>query len=903
MAINEPPYTIKLLMYPDANPAASPHLWGETVDISSKVRHPGSDGGQAIQYTYGRGDEARNVDASTMSLTLDNRGGEFSTKNVLGAYYGRIKRNTPIQMGMVSGYDTFSRVSGAGITTSDSGNNYGLGSYWTMDGSRAVCTTTAANQASPAILIGSGSADYDAVFTTSVNVAVTGANVMSCGTQYTNLGIALLFCAEFGPAGVVSTRILRVGTGGATVTPTTATVYTYTPGQLFKVRFARTGSNVRMKVWPAASAEPAAWQASASETQTPPSDLGFYVWRLIGNTNVGDVVVGVDDYTSTAIEFTGTVVQWPVRWNKSGSNCWAPIQAAGILRRLQQGNPPIDSPLTRQLPAYAPTGYWPLEDASEAAVFANVVSKGSPATFTSVSPASDSTLNGSSSAPVFTAAIGAIRASTRARHTSDGFSAMFIIKMASLPATKTSFAYVYATGRVVQWVLSIDSANFYTDGYDSSGALVTSSGTIFSPLVPLGNWVAWQLETAIAGANTNWSLIGHNVGSVEYYAQTGSYASTVISHATGLVVGGVAMNGTAVSQMWMGPNTLPFVDDTFSLVSDGYRGELASVRIARLCLEEGIPLVLEAGSSVPLGAQNQNTILDALRSAESSDYGILYERGAGLGFRPHSARYGRPVDLALSVAAGQVAEPPEPIDDDQMVRNLWRVDREQGSYAVAKDAAHILREGYYPDQKTINVRGDELLLDHASWCLYIGTRPELRWPGITLNFARSASVAYLWRMRSFGPRMTITTGRSQVTGSDPDVIIEGMSGTLSPREWKVTLNCSGARPFDIAALEAGVRADAESSTLDVAVATAVATTIQVTNNGDTGSTWAPTATYPGEVPFDINVNGEVMTVTNVSAIFSTTKQTLTVTRGVNGGAKAHAAGLSVSLDRPTYVVL
>jgi hypothetical protein len=97
--------------------------------------------------------------------------------------------------------------------------------------------------------------------------------------------------------------------------------------------------------------------------------------------------------------------------------------------------------------------------------------------------------------------------------------------------------------------------------------------------------------------------------------------------------------------------------------------------------------------------------------------------------------------------------------------------------------------------------------------------------------------------------------------------------------------------------------DAANSTLDIAVLTPTFGSLQVTNNGDVTSTWAPTATYPGEVPFNITVNGETMTVTNVGNIFLTTKQTLTVTRGVNGAGKPHAAGEKVQLLRPMILAL
>jgi hypothetical protein len=57
------------------------------------------------------------------------------------------------------------------------------------------------------------------------------------------------------------------------------------------------------------------------------------------------------------------------------------------------------------------------------------------------------------------------------------------------------------------------------------------------------------------------------------------------------------------------------------------------------------------------------------------------------------------------------------------------------------------------------------------------------------------------------------------------------------------------------------------------------------------------------VPFYIKINGEIMQVTNVGAIFSSTKQTLTVVRSVNGVVKTHAAGSVVQLAYPTYLAL
>jgi hypothetical protein len=60
-------------------------------------------------------------------------------------------------------------------------------------------------------------------------------------------------------------------------------------------------------------------------------------------------------------------------------------------------------------------------------------------------------------------------------------------------------------------------------------------------------------------------------------------------------------------------------------------------------------------------------------------------------------------------------------------------------------------------------------------------------------------------------------------------------------------------------------------------------------------------TNAADFPFDINVAGERMTVTNISG--SSSPQTFTITRSVNGVAKAQTAGTDVRLFFPAIVSL
>ena len=502
---------------------------------------------------------------------------------------------------------------------------------------------------------------------------------------------------------------------------------------------------------------------------------------------------------------------------------------------------------------------------------------------------------------MFTTASANIKGRAPVRQTGTGFSFMFLMKLSALPATRTKIAYIPAVGGPAGvYDIYLDSAGtqIVVEAISQSGILLsTATGSI--TVDPL-NWVAYQLETEKTGPTTViWTMLWHEVGEATYYFIDGSDVSASTPRAVSWTLGGTDLNGAAWSQVWLGENTLPFVDDTFSLVSDGYRGELASDRIQRICDQQGIPIGVESGDSEPLGPQPISDLMGILEDAADADYGVLYEWGAGLGYRPRSARYSQDVSLALSVAAGHIDEPPQPVEDDQRVRNEWTVSRTDGSSATAIDSAHQAAEGRYADSATIGVATDDVLPDHAAWRVYLGTRPDLRWPDLSVNFARNPTLLDTWRAAPFMPRITVETGLDQITAaSDPDVIAEGYSATLSPTEWRVRFNCSSAKAWDTQALDEGARLDTDGSELASGVTT-TATSWSVSTTS--GPLWVTTAVNPTEFPFGVTCEGEEVTVTAITGASS--PQTFTVTRSVNGVIKAHSAGAELSLTDPTYLAL
>lgn len=915
MTVNNPPFSPIVRIYPGANPT-DPDTWGAGQDVSSYVRHPGSDGGAPISYSVGRPDEASTVDPGRMTLTLDNRDGRFTTRNPNGAYYPDLRRNTPIVLSMYSGTDDFSRTVSNGLGTSSGGGVWTSSTIWSANGTYGKAAIPTANFASAPLLAGTNARNVDVRMTYWPTVAATGAALIYGITlRATDSQNTLLLTQEFGPAGAMDVKIRAIVANVYTTLATGSPVGSYVANDKWRMRAQVIGNHVRLKVWKPANPslpdadEPDAWTLSTTDTTVTGTQVGLFFWRLSGNTNVGTVDFPLDDFAAEAVEFSGSVTEWPVRWDMKGGNCWAPIVANGVLRRIRQAGIQLQSPLRRQLPSYSPTAYWPLEDGSGATVFGSAVSGGQPATFTSVNPGSDSTLPGASVAPVMSGTSARIVAPGGARQTGNGYALMFFMKFATAtPAGDTVIAYwpqeQSGSNAITNWEIWIQTSGTVLNlrGWNDVGTLIVNSTAAISGLSGFDSWIAWQFEIDNPTPATNSvSLIYHEVGAQTFYSLSTTYANTSKPKCTGAVLGGDQCDDAAYSHLWIGENTLPFVDVGFSLVSNGYAGEEASDRIARLCDEQGIISDVEPGTSDPLGPQRVGGFLDAIYDAANADYGLLYESGVGIGYRPRSVRYAQSVALALAVADGDISEPPEPTDDDQRVVNDFTASRVDGSSARVYDQTHIDEQGLYTGSASLLTYDDSNLDDHAGWRVYLGTRPDLRWPSIRMNFARTPENLPSWRAAGFAPRVTVTTGRSQVTESDPDVIVEGYSATLSPAEWQVDCSCSPATPWDVTTLgnATPVRLDTSGSTLNSSVTTTGTSWTVVTASGPI---WVPTSSYPAEVPFTIVCEGEECSVTNVGDLSGGT-QVLTVTRSTNGIVKAHASGAALSLAVPTYLAL
>ena len=183
------------------------------------------------------------------------------------------------------------------------------------------------------------------------------------------------------------------------------------------------------------------------------------------------------------------------------------------------------------------------------------------------------------------------------------------------------------------------------------------------------------------------------------------------------------------------------------------------------------------------------------------------------------------------------------------------------------------------------------------------TLDKARWPSVTVNLSAIPDVlADLVKSIDVGEWFVITNMKKAFVYDDVTLIVVGYTETIDPFQHMITFNCMPAEPYTVAewstsATVGSFHWDTDGSELNSS-ATSTTTSLSVKRSTGATSLWT---TDSNAFPFDILVGGERMRVTTISS--STSPQTFTVTRAINGVVKAHAAGTDVRLfDSPTWAL-
>jgi hypothetical protein len=882
-------------------------LNGTWTDISQYCMVRDDQGGILIE--RGRQDEASEVDAGRCTLELDNTDLRFSPRYPNGAYYGMIGRNTPLRVSVnagspylyipgVAGSNNASTPDAAALDiTGDIDVRFegSLSNY--LDASDVFHTTQIMAK------LGTTAGTKSWFFGVRDNLlyfewSADGTNTLSASstvqpvpdpddklairaTMDVNDGsgnrVIKFYTAETmdGPWIQLGDTVTTSGTtsifnsaSALQIGEATGFAFTNPDGRVLKAEV-RNGINGTVVANPDFTAQ--------TLGATSFADSAGRTWTINGDTEI----------TDKRIRFVGEVPDWPLQSDTSGNDVSVKIQAAGILRRLGQGEAPIQSTLRRRLPSYNPLAYWPMEDGSEATQASSPIDGVGPLKLSPANWAGEDTL--ASSNAVVTINSGTTTACEMKgiipapSGTLTEWSATQMYRVDSAPATERTFLRVTATGTVAEWRLQSGSGGSTVFGYDSDG------GTVFSQALAtgtdiFGQWIFLQLDVTQSGGNVAWAIRWKNLaGDAGEFSS--SFAGTIgrptafVSPANGFAAD---LDGMALGHLAAWPEAAtPAYDNAIV----AWSGEAAGERITRLATEDNVPVRSNNidSDSVLVGTQGQQTILNLLREAQDADFGILYEEreSIGLYYRNRESLYNQTPALILDYPTrGDIMPPLTPVDDDQNVANKVTAERANGSSATAELTSGAMSTqappngvGLYEDKRTFTLHTDDQTDDAAGWMLHLGTVDEPRYPLLTTwlqsTLADGPNNARVDQVMSIdsGDRIQITNPASKINNDTVDLMVQGYTEFISQFRWEFDFVCTPASPWDVAWVAPNgttdnVRRDwshvgASSSAVTAAAVDSDDTEISVRNLET--EYWTHELS---DMPFDWTIGGEVVTVTS-----------------------------------------
>lgn len=872
-----------------------------------------------LSISRGRADEGAQVDPSSMSLKLRNTAGRYSPRNPNSDLFGLIGRNTPARA-WIEPPALLPRFvldgAAAALTTPDSAGlsitgdlevawEGALGSW--RASTDLVSKYGAAGQRSWALQV--TSAGFVALYWSADGTALLGASstvAVRASTGRTALKVTL--DVNNGAAGRTVTFWQAPSIGGtwtqlgdAVVQAGTTSVFDSTaPVTVGKNAntSAAAGLQVVRAVWVVAGiggtvkANPTASTVTSGASSF--TDAAGAVWTV----GVGAAV------TARRYRFWGEVTEWPQKWGLKGApQSYSPIQCSGVMRRLGQGATPLRSAMWRGSTSIGATlaGYWPLEDAVGSEALAAGMAGRRPAKVTA--GAALAAYDGFvASEPIPALHTGRIVAVLPAAAVTGTAQVRWLTRIPAGTPNGAVLARVRTTSSL-GWVDVCYSTGggWFARVYNNLGVLGHTSSTYGFALDDRDLRVS--LELAQSGGDVVVTL-----AEIEAGASGGLVGS---STATGITLGAVKsveFNPEAVDlgDLTVGHLTVQSAITTlFDLSSQlaGYRGEAADARLVRLGAENGLAVHVQGGDTALMGVQGREDLVALLREAADTDGGVLHEprTSSDLTYRSLESMYSQvPVVVAYT---DNLLSPFEPTDDDQGTQNLVTVTRAGGSSATVEDTTSTLSTapppagvGVYDTSVTLSLASDDAARHQAGWRVHLGTVDEARWPviGVRLEhpvFLADAVLSEQLLDLDVGDRLDVTDLPVWLPPFPARVLVQGYQETILPFSHTIELTGSPASPFDVAYF-GDARYGGPGSTLAASVTT-TATSWSVAT--PVGPLWT---TAGADFPLDVLVEGELVTVTGVSG--SSSPQSFTVTRSVNGVVKAHASGAAVDLADPTY---
>jgi hypothetical protein len=886
-----------------------------------------------VTITRGRPNETALSEPARCELVLNNRDGRFSPRKADGAYYGSLRRNTPLRVSitqstshlLIDAATGTTPAAGARVTTPDSANLSIVGDIdIRFDADLTRWRGTAMD------LVGKWTASSGSYILVLESTGQLGLFWSTDGTALSFARSDEVLPRQVGRMAVRATLDVNNGASGNTATFYTSdslagawtqlgsaivqagTTSIFNGTQSVTILDTSTGSQgnvIRGKVYGAQVLQGIGGTVRASPDFTAQTHGATSFADAQGNTWTLTGAVGL---STRDVRFVGEVPAWPVTWDLSQRDVRSPIEATGVTRRLQTGAPRLSSTARRAMLAAADVvAYWPMEDGSDATFFSSAIPGGKPMVIFAGSPSLAAYDGFACSDPLPTFDSATDLRGPVPSHAATGESQ--VRGLVSFPTAgtipdNTEILSVNFTGSADHWQIRYNTGGAFTiRAFDATGTSLLNTGPIAWGID--GDDVLLSLELTQDGANIDYSVVTWDIADdASGLVSSGTVAGETIGRCKRVQWN---PNGGA-DQISVGHTV---VQTSISSIFDrgdemkAHVGETAVARISRLCAENGVTFQPWGGTtSSSMGPQRSGTLMDLLRECEAADGGILFEARdeLALAYRCRRGLYAQQAEATLDYD-GRHLSGLQPVEDDDAVRNDITVTRPGGASgrAVLESGALSVQPppdgiGRYSADLEINVQSDLFLDDQASWRLAVGTPDEARFPTITANLAApalatSASLTAAVRRLEVGDRLVVEDPPAGwMPPEDITQIAVGFVEEIGPKRHTITTNCTPESPYQVGIFsgETGGRESRWS-----AVGTVTAEALDTTETGvdiTTPHRWTTWAHNDGD--YGVLIGGELMTVTAVSG--TAPSQTLTVTRSANGIVKSHAAGAAVTLVRP-----
>lgn len=873
---------------------------GAWTDISSDILFSN---GMAIT----RGTQSVNAqpDPSTCTFTLNNASGKYSPDNPTGPYYGYIGRNTPFRAS-VQGTSTFLDVDGSTGGYASTPHVSALNITGDIDVRIELdASVTSVSPAAGSVILAQKFSntsaqqawrirlDYRAIYffewwdSSGTPVFVyTYADILPGRALRWTLdvdnglgGYTLTAWYSDSITGTWNIGYQYVGTtGGATSIQSTSTspltvggdeASDITAGSMpghyrkFELRSGIDGTVV---------ADPDFTAQTGGATSF--TDAATRVWTINGTANLSD----------RDIRMIGEVSEWPATW--VADYIEVSITASGLLRRLNQGQRPEQSPLTARTPIFNPLAYWPMEDGTNATNPQSGVSGGQAMVSQNLTfagrtdnPATLQTVvmdtNGGTQSVM-------LRGYVTPYTSTNEWSVYFLAYIPNTPTANRSYMDVTTTGTVARWSVEIGSGGVSTlVGFDEDGNTLvtfpvgTSSSYMFNTwlLVRLyayqngsavGYNVTWALQNDEEVSVADGSLSSASVGTV---TTVGSPVAGYSSELDGLSIGQIAVYNTRRSSVYdrSGPG-LELQDPI-----NGYFGERSTQRVTRVAWESNTPAralgVLDTQQR--MGYQTISTSLAQMQLTAASDDGLLIDDRtiSAMTFKDKSYQYNE-TPVVLSYSNLQLGL--TPTKDDVYTVNSFTATREGAGSATYEKTTGALNSGepgsstgavgYYASSATYSLYADDQIAQRASWEVAKGTVDAPRFTNVTVELGKdsNASIKSALVALDVGGRLQVTSCPSdRMPPGTQDLLVRGYTETITSVTRTLTYNCIQFTPWNVAVAGdttsvVSAKADTSGSTLS-ASATSSATVLHVATTS--GATWTTDQT---QYPLKLWVAGEVV---------------------------------------------